>query len=108
MGEITDKSPKLFTGVRQANGGAGAQGQAHPAEEEEHLLALCGQAEEALTKLKQEMVISGPLGSEWASGWICNPVIKGKKWDQNKIRVNLDTRSIKDIQVLRNSQLRKR
>ena len=49
-----------------------------------------------LDELKKEGVISGPLGPEWARGWICNHVITGKKWDKEKIRVNLDTRTMKD------------
>ena len=44
--------------------------------------------EQHLKVLKQEGVSSGPLGPEWARGWICNPVIREKKWDKNKIRVN--------------------
>ena len=39
-------------------------------------------------------MVSGPLGSEHARGWVSNPVIVSKKWDPNKIRVNLDTRNM--------------
>ena len=35
--------------------------------------------------------MSGPLGSEWARGWIHNVVIKGKTWTKKKIQVTLDT-----------------
>ena len=37
-----------------------------------------------LAELKKEGVISGPLGPEWARGWIFNPVIIGKKWGQGE------------------------
>ena len=42
-------------------------------------------------------MLSGPLGPEWARAWICNPVITGQKWNQNKIRVNLDTHSMMEV-----------
>ena len=45
-----------------------------------------------IAELKEAGVVSGPLGSEYARGWISNPVISGKKWDASKIRVTLDTR----------------
>ena len=45
-----------------------------------------------IKELKEAGVVSGPLGSEYARGWISNPVIQGKKWDTSKIRVTLDTR----------------
>ena len=38
-----------------------------------------------LEVLQAKGVISGPLGSEWARGWICNPVIMGKKCNKDKI-----------------------
>ena len=49
-----------------------------------------------MAELKREGLISGPLGPEWAKGWIRNPVITGKKWDKEKIRVHLDTRTMKE------------
>ena len=33
-----------------------------------------------LEELQAKVVIS-----EWARGWICNPVITGKKWNKDKI-----------------------
>ena len=47
-----------------------------------------------IKELEAEGVVSGPLGSEHARGWVSNPVIVSKKWDPNKIRVNLDTRNM--------------
>ena len=37
---------------------------------------------------------SGPLKSENATGWVSNPVITAKKWDDQAIRVNLDLRNM--------------
>ena len=45
-----------------------------------------------IAELKAAGVVSGPLPSECATGWICNPVIRSKKWSDKKIRVTLDTR----------------
>ena len=42
-------------------------------------------------------VVSGPLTSESARGWIHNVVITQKSWSDKKIRVNLDTRLMKDV-----------
>ena len=47
-----------------------------------------------LEELKGAGVISGPLKSEDATGWVSNPVITAKKWDDQAIRVNLDLRNM--------------
>ena len=39
-------------------------------------------------------MVSGPLKSEDATGWVSNPVITAKKWDDQAIRVNLDLRNM--------------
>ena len=49
-----------------------------------------------LRELKKEGVISRPLGPEEARGKTRNPVITGKKWDKEKIRVNWAIRTMKD------------
>ena len=49
-----------------------------------------------LMELQEAGVVTGPLESEDARGWISNPVITGKKWDTTKIRVNLDTTHMND------------
>ena len=49
-----------------------------------------------LDELCANGVISGPLDSEEATGWISNIVITGKKWDSSKIRVNLDLRDMEE------------
>ena len=49
---------------------------------------------EHIKELEAAGVVTGPLGSEHARGWVSNPVIVGKKWNPNKIRVNLDTRNM--------------
>ena len=47
--------------------------------------------EEFLNDLKSKGVVSGPLDHKSATGWIHNPVIADKKYN-NKIRLMLDTR----------------
>ena len=37
-----------------------------------------------IKELEAEGVVSGPLGSEHARGWVSNPVIVSKKWDPKK------------------------
>ena len=49
-----------------------------------------------LEELHSAGVISGPLQSESAGGWIHNVVITQKSWTNKKIRVNLDTRPMKE------------
>ena len=49
-----------------------------------------------LEELKKAHMVSGPLKSESARGWIHNVVITQKSWTDKKIRVNLDTRPMKD------------
>ena len=49
-----------------------------------------------IEELKRAGVVSGPLKSESAGGWIHNVVITQKSWTSKKIRVNLDTRPMKD------------
>ena len=51
---------------------------------------------EHIEELRNAGVISGPLKSESATGWIHNVVISQKSWTDKKIRVNLDTRPMKD------------
>ena len=47
-----------------------------------------------LEELKGAGVVSGPLKSKDATGWVSNPVITAKKWDDQVIRVNLDLRNM--------------
>ena len=49
-----------------------------------------------LDQFVAEGVIVGPLGAEHATGWVHNVVICAKRWDKKIIRVNLDTRPMKD------------
>ena len=46
-----------------------------------------------IEELQKEGVVSGPLNSKSARGWISN-VITHKNWNDKKIRVNLDTKPI--------------
>ena len=45
-----------------------------------------------IEELKAAGVVTGPLKSKDATGWVSNPVITAKKWDDQAIRVNLDLR----------------
>ena len=44
-----------------------------------------------IDELLEEGVVSGPLDSNSARGLVSNVVITHKNWDNQKIRVNLDT-----------------
>ena len=101
LGLADAKFPELFTGLGRAKVEPvhiEVDPKVKPIQQKRRNIALhyVERLKAHLTELKQEGVISGPLGPEWARGWICNPVITGKKWDQNKIRMNLDTRSMKE------------
>ena len=50
-----------------------------------------------LDELVKGDVIEGPLGSEFAVGWVLNMVIESKKWDPSRIRLTLDTRRMGDL-----------
>ena len=49
-----------------------------------------------IEELQREGVVSEPLNSNSARGWISNVVITHKSWSDKKIRVNLDTRPMAD------------
>jgi hypothetical protein len=49
-----------------------------------------------LDQFVAEGVIVGPLGAEHATGWVHNVLISAKKWDKKKIRLNVDTRPMKE------------
>ena len=98
---ITDNFPDQFTGLGQAKVELvhiELDLRVKPVLQKRRNIALhyVDRLRKHLDELKKEGVISGPLGPEWARGWICNHVITGKKWDKEKIRVNLDTRTMKD------------
>ena len=101
MEKIIGKLPKLFQGLGRAKVDPihiEVDKKVKPIQQRRRPIALhyVDKLNKHLEELKQAGVISGPLGSEWARGWICNPVITGKKWDTEKIRMNLDTRTMKD------------
>ena len=101
MESITNEFPDLFTGLGRAKVEPmhiEVDQKVKPIQQKRRNIALpyVDRLREHLAELKREGVISGPLGPEWAKGWICNPVITGKKWDKEKIRVNLDTRTMKE------------
>ena len=41
--------------------------------------------------------MEGPLEPKDAIGWVSNPVITAKKWNDEKIRINLDLRHMEDV-----------
>ena len=45
-----------------------------------------------IEQLQKEGVVSGPLHSKSARGWIRKVIITRKNWNDKKIKVNLDTR----------------
>ena len=47
----------------------------------------------------KEGVIEGTLGADKTPGWVHNVVLTGKKWDSKAIRLNLDTRMMKKVEV---------
>ena len=83
MKEITDRFPKLFTGLERAKVEPvhiEIDSKVRPIQQKRRNIALhnVDKLKKHLRELKQEGVISGPLGPEWARGWIYNPVITGK------------------------------
>ena len=99
MNEIVSKFPRLFTGVGRAQIDPihiYMDKKVKPVQQKQRKVALhfLPRLKEHLDELKANDVISRSLDSKDATGWISNPVITGKKWDSNKIRVNLDLRSM--------------
>ena len=94
MEKITEKFPDLFKGLGRARVQPvhiEVNPRVKPIQQKRRNIALhyVERLKKHLGELKEEGVISGPLGPEWAKGWICNPVITAKKWDKERIRVNL-------------------
>ena len=96
MLEITSKYQKMFTGIGRAKVEPvhiDVDPTVRPIQQKRRPMAIhyVEKFKAHLEELKEAEIVSGPLGSDHAKGWISNPVITGKKWDSNKIRVNLDT-----------------
>ena len=101
MDRITDKFLDLFKGLGKAKVQSvhvEVDPKIKPIQQKRRNITLyyVERLRKHLKELKEEGVISGPLGPEWAKGWICNLVITAKKWDKERIRVNLDTRTMKE------------
>ena len=94
--EIVNKYEQLFTGIGRAKVEPvhiDVDPAVKPIQQKRRPMAIhyVDKFKAHIEELQAAGVVSGPLGSDHAKGWISNPVITGKKWDSNKIRVNLDT-----------------
>ena len=49
-----------------------------------------------LQELKANDLIEGPLPTEECTGWVTNMVITKKKWNENEVRINIDTKRMND------------
>ena len=47
-----------------------------------------------LKELKDHDLIEGPLPTSECTGWITNMVVTKKRWDEDKVRINIDTNSM--------------
>jgi transposase InsO family protein len=97
MKEITAKHSAVFEGLGRAKVDPihiEVDPNIKPVKQKERRIALHYKEKfkEHLKELKEAGVVSGPLGSEEAVGWVSNVVITHKSWTDKKIRVNLDTR----------------
>ena len=101
MEEITAKHPAVFKGL-----GRDKVEPIHievdpnikPVKQKKRRIALHYREKfkDHLEEPKEAGVVSGPLGSDEAVGWVSNVVITHKSWTDKKIRVNLDTRPMAD------------
>ena len=99
MSKITDQYPELFKGVGRAKIEPihiKTDPSVKPVQQKQRPIAhhFLPRFKSHLDELKAAGVVSGPLESSEATGWVSNPVITGKKWDAQKIRVNLDLRDM--------------
>ena len=99
MTRMVDKFPELFRGVGRAKVDPihiFMDPQVKPTQQKQRKVALhfIPRLKKHLEELKAAGVVSGPLKSEDATGWVSNPVITAKKWDEQAIRVNLDLRNM--------------
>ena len=49
-----------------------------------------------LQELKANDLIEGPLPTKECTGWVTNMVINKKKWNENEVRINIDTKRMND------------
>ena len=100
MEEIVSKFPKVFKGLGRATKVPPIQIEVDPSfpPVQQKLRPIPIHYKEKLKKHLQELVQEGvvtPLQCENGTGWIHNVVITAKKWSADKIRMNLDTRPMK-------------
>ena len=102
LNKLVDRYPGVFSGIgrikldpihihRKEGGRSPVAQKLRPV-----ALHLMEPLKKHLDELVEGGVIEGPLGSEYATGWVSNMVIVAKKWDPSKIRVTLDTRLMAD------------
>ena len=101
MQEIVGPHMKVFQGIGQATVEPvhiEIDSKVKPVQQKRRPIAIHYRErfQEHLEELYKAGVVSGPLTSESARGWIHNVVITQKSWTSKKIRVNLDTRPMKD------------
>ena len=99
MTMLVDKFTDLFTGVGRAKVDPihiFMDPNVKPIQQKQRKVALhfIPRLKKHLEELEAAGVVSGPLKSEDATGWVSNPVITAKKWDEQAIRVNLDLRNM--------------
>ena len=49
-----------------------------------------------LQELKENDFIEGPLLTSECTGWVTNMVITKKKWNENEVRINIDTKRMNE------------
>ena len=99
MTTLVNKFPDLFRGVGRAKMdiiNIFMDPKVNPMQQKQRKVALhfIPRLKKHLEELKAAGVVTGPLKSEDATGWVSNPLITTKKWDEHAIRVNLDLRNM--------------
>jgi hypothetical protein len=99
MERLVGQFPELFRGVGRAKVDPihiFMDPNTKPVQQKQRKVALhfIPRLKKHLAELQGAGVVSGPLKSEDATGWVSNPVITAKKWDDQAIRVNLDLRNM--------------
>lgn len=104
MEKLLDQYPQLFQGIGMAKVPpihVHMTGDVQPVTQKLRPVpvSMMEPLKEKLDMYVQEGVIEGPLGADQATGWVHNVVLTGKKWDPKAIRMNLDTRLMKQAVV---------
>ena len=100
MVDLVDQFPKLFTGLGRATGvpviHIEMDKSIPPVQQKQRQIPIQykQKLQDHLGELVREGVVT-PLECTNGTGWIHNIVITGKKWSEDKIRMNIDTRPMK-------------